>query len=376
MTAGAPEKEGAVVRDRETSTMPSDLRPAIRELSARCGKEWPTMAAAAAAAPSECTRLAERLTADSLVPADTAVVVFGSLARGEWTTGSDLDWTLFVDGQVLSEHAQVARAIAAAFAEDHKAPGPTGVFGGLTFSHDLVHFIGGDNDSNTNTTRRILLLLESKSLTDDAVRARVLRALLARYIGEDLLYHEPSRFLVPRFLLNDYVRYWRTMAVDSAQKRRDRVDKWALRNVKLRLSRKLIFVAGLWACLSCDLDPSAELRESRAKNDRGAVSADMTTFLLRYSMQSPLETLAEVFLKYEAWSAATESFDAYEDFLGILSDDAQRKHLAELRVEDAMTDKVFLQAKTAASAFQGGLSELFFRTKPDLTKAAQNYGVF
>ncbi|HEV2991737.1 MAG TPA: nucleotidyltransferase domain-containing protein [Candidatus Angelobacter sp.] len=31
---------------------------------------------------------------------DTAsLVVFGSLARGEWTTGSDLDWTYLVDGQ-------------------------------------------------------------------------------------------------------------------------------------------------------------------------------------------------------------------------------------------------------------------------------------
>ena len=73
------------------------------------------------------------------------------------------------------------------------------------------------------------------------MRERVLRALLDRYVGEDLLYHEPSKFFVPRFLLNDYVRYWRTMAVDSAQKRRSRT-KWALRELeKLRLSRKLIF---------------------------------------------------------------------------------------------------------------------------------------
>ena len=29
---------------------------------------------------------------------DTSLVVFGSLARGEWTSGSDLDWTYLIDG--------------------------------------------------------------------------------------------------------------------------------------------------------------------------------------------------------------------------------------------------------------------------------------
>jgi predicted nucleotidyltransferase len=30
------------------------------------------------------------------VPENTVVVFFGSLARGEWTSGSDVDWTLLV----------------------------------------------------------------------------------------------------------------------------------------------------------------------------------------------------------------------------------------------------------------------------------------
>ncbi len=100
------------------------------------------------------------------------------------------------------------------------------------------------------------------------------------------------------------------MGVDSAQKRRDRVDKWALRNIKLRLSRKLIFVAGLWACLSCHLHPSAELHESRTKGERDALPGDMMKFLLQFSQQPPLATLADAFGKYEAWEAAKTSFDA------------------------------------------------------------------
>jgi hypothetical protein len=84
------------------------------------------------------------------------------------------------------------------------------------FSHSLVHEIGGLADSHVNTTRRILLLLESKAIGDRTVCDRVIRALLSRYLEEDTHFHPASgsRSFVPRFLLTDVVRYWRTIAVD------------------------------------------------------------------------------------------------------------------------------------------------------------------
>ncbi len=353
-----------------------DLPPSIQALAALCGRQWPTIANAAEAAAEERAKLSAQLSAAGLIPADTSVTVFGSLARGEWTHGSDLDWTLLVDSQVDVRHAEVARQIAEIVAGSGRLPGPTAVFGGLTFSHSVVHFIGGDSDTNTNTTRRILLLLESRDLGEEGVRLRVIKALLARYVGEDLVYHEPRKFYVPRFLLNDYVRYWRTMAVDSANKRRERADGWALRNIKLRLSRKLIFSAGLWACLSCRLHPSDELKASRETNDQLAVCGDMTEFLLGFSRVSPLETLASAFLKYGAREAAAYSFDAYEAFLAILDDPEKREHLKTLKVADARSDGVFDEARRVAGDFQRGLTKLLFETDRDLTNAAQTDGVF
>lgn len=343
------------------------LAPAIERLAQLCGATWPTITRSAIAALKQRSALAADVTQAGLVPVpvDTSIIVFGSLARGEWTRGSDLDWAFLVDGQVDVEHAAIAHQIAEVVAGEGRQPGPTGVFGGLTFGHDLVHFIGGDDDSNTNTTRRILLLLESRSLIDDRVRVRVLRALLSRYVGEDLLYHAPERFLVPRFLLNDYVRYWRTMTVDSAQKRRDRMTKWALRNIKLRLSRKLIFATGLWACLSCRLHPSAELKQAREKNDRPGVATEMASFLLEFSQRTPLENLAEAYSFYGAGEGAKLAFDAYEAFLRLLDEADQRERLEKLRVEQALSDAVFRQAKDIAAQFQSGLTKLRYRPRPD-----------
>jgi predicted nucleotidyltransferase len=42
---------------------------------------------------------------------DRSLVVFGSLARGEWTADSDLDWTYLIDGGANSDHLVIAQNI-------------------------------------------------------------------------------------------------------------------------------------------------------------------------------------------------------------------------------------------------------------------------
>jgi hypothetical protein len=166
------------------------------------------------------------------------------------------------------------------------------------------------------------------------------------------------------------------MCVDSAQKRRDRVEGWALRNIKLRLSRKLIYVAGLWSCLSCHLDPSQELIEARQKSDRDALRDATTGFLFQSCERTPLETLALAFLEYDAIPAARTAFDAYEEFLAILDDDDARERLRALDAAEAHSDDIFRRARKTADDFQDGLSKLLFEGDAGLKKDVQSYGVF
>src|SRR4029077_15085981 len=133
---------------------------------------------------------------------DTSVVVFGSVARQEITSSSDLDWILLIDGQSVPEHKEQEREIARALAGGRFIePGKSGVFGKMVGSHDLVHNIGGEDDLNSNTTRRVLLLLESLPIGNREAYDRVRRQILSRYLKDDRgLTHGRSDIRVPRFL--------------------------------------------------------------------------------------------------------------------------------------------------------------------------------
>ncbi len=350
-------------------------RDDIKDLASGNGVTWAALQRCRQAAEAERSRIRRLVEKD--IPADCSFLVFGSLARDEYTNRSDIDWALLIDGAASPQHLDIAQKIARELG--NKQPGPTQVFGCPIFSHDLVHLIGGQADTNSNTTRRILLLLESRALIQgEDVRGRVLRHLLRRYVGEDRGYHTVHNYdvRIPRFLLNDIVRYWRTMGVDYATKRRERGSAgWAIRNIKLRMSRKLIFAAGLAMCLSCQLRPSQALAGKPFANERDFTDA-LQDFLFEFANRTPLQILTRFAISFGAESAAVKCLEAYDAFLDILSDDAKRERLNELGVEDAFQDDVFLQAREIGTSFQEGLTRLFFESDTDLTVAVQRYGVF
>src|SRR5580658_6262618 len=89
-------------------------------------------------------------------------------------------------GEANSDHLVIVQKIQRLLGQKKnkkkfRPPGPTGTFGNLAFSHDIIHQIGGQNDSNKNTTWRILLLLESKAIGKNTeAYERVIRAVIGR----------------------------------------------------------------------------------------------------------------------------------------------------------------------------------------------------
>lgn len=362
--------------------------PTVNRLAAECGTKWPAFEQAAKTTEAAEERLRKALVAEGngerLTDADTSLVVCGSFARREMTDESDCDWTLLIDGVVNSQHGESARRIKRAVeASGLNSPGSTGTFGNLTFSHDLVHRIGGAADSNENLTRRMLMLLESRPFeifTDDQapqIWDNVLSNILERYFEQDVHFSPDGRCRVPRFLLNDLTRYWRTICVDYAAKHRDQSGaKWALRNAKLRFSRKLIYASGLAFCLSCELTPCSEDFEVFTK--KGA--DDPKPFIdsaKKFAKTPTLEFLAQFVVAFveeaeKRKQIASLIFGSYHEWVKIVGDNSKRSTLSGISHEEAKTNSVFNEVRTSGSEFAKGLRLLFFNREDDSSSPIAN----
>lgn len=220
----------------------------------------------------------------------------------------------------------------------------------------------------------MLLLLESITVDlpeSQQVHDRLVTGILNRYLVEDASFVMANKRndRIPRFLLNDLVRFWRTMAVDYANKFRARDgEKWALRNIKLRMSRKLLFVSGLFMCISW------ALREDQTE-DGDPVIHELVRHLREWTRRPALESLAVMIEKY-APSLAPDVFDAYDSFLEILSSVEKRSVLEQLSPDGAYENEIFLDARQISANFDNKLLELMFDSDVNITRLVKKYGVF
>jgi predicted nucleotidyltransferase len=328
----------------------------------------------------------ERLTAafKDLHMEDTSTVVFGSIARDDVTSGSDIDWTLLIDGLANPRHLDTALEIENALRNlGVKPPGQEGTFGGLAFSHDIIHNIGGEDDTNKNTTQRVLLLLESSPVGLRDAYDRVIRQVLNRYIIEDWgwIY---DKVKVPRFLLNDIVRYWRTIAVDFGYKRKQRQGKgWALRTIKLRMSRKLTYASGLLACFSCYLDPHLqnEIKDTTTRDSNR--THPVVLYLSKLMGQTPIDIFSNTILMYDKtkpeilYKSAKKVIDSYDQFISLIDNEETRNHLEYLEPAKAENDRIYQNAREISCSFQEGLNGVFLEENgTDLFSLTKTYGVF
>jgi hypothetical protein len=322
---------------------------ALERLAQRTGDEFPALLAAR-------ERTAERLAAACaaldgvVVDPGVTVALMGSWGRRELTSGSDEDWLVVHRGQPGDEVRPGVEELARVL---RPPAGAQEIFNRAVAVEELTRF-GLSADDNTNMTQRLLFLLESVPLLGPGAHREAQRAILAAYLEGERRDRRP-----PRFLLNDVIRYWRTIAVDFEGKARQGSRKWALRHAKLRTSRAMLFAGGLLPILAC----------------HHVVADEVLPFLLEAFAEPPTDRVARAFLEHDAADAGGRTLGAYDRFLALIDDPERRGRLEALDRDAAPSDPVFQEARRLGREVQQGLLALLFEREP-LRRLARQYLVF
>jgi predicted nucleotidyltransferase len=171
----------------------------------------------------------------------------GSLGRMEASEESDADLIVVLrDGTPEAVQGEVQAHLYALLERlCIPLPNPEGLFAQPCTIETLCGQVGSFYEDIKTVGKRLLLLLESQPVYEDKeyhnISQRILEKYSAHYTQED-----PTKEWT--FLLNDLIRYFRALCVNYQFTFDTDNPKWALRNIKLRHSR-LIMYGGMLALL-------------------------------------------------------------------------------------------------------------------------------
>lgn len=275
------------------------------------------------------------------------IVTTGSFGRGEASAESDLDLFIFFDSDKsedsLSEEKKSIQSVVDKYIK--KSAGDTGTFGSeavVNFS-EMLQNLGGDKDLNVLLTRRMLFLLEGKWLYGEERFKEYRTDLLNKYIKAG----DPEK-QISRFLLNDIIRYYRTIATDFEFKVTENSKSWGLRNVKLRFSRKLLYFGGVISVAETAFVAQAE------KNELIANILDKTV----------LERVQDIGAKN---AHTPEILNIYQDFLATIECPKNREILESVTKGNRTDSHLFLQMRERSKEFSKVLDNWIKLQYPDDT---------
>jgi hypothetical protein len=274
---------------------------------------------------------------EPIIPKDAVALTCGSYSRREATVGSDLHFYVLVPEVSQPEPEWFKEAKTAITAVVKKPPATGGAFDSLNRIDDLLINFGGDNDTNQTITRRMLYLLEGDYLTNEAKFKKTRLQIIERYVEGTREDHH-----IAQYLLNDIIRYWRTITVDYAFKTQEANKPWAIRNIKLVFSRKLIYASGLF---------SVAMTADRSHDAKVGILEDL------FSM-TPLDRMIHICGE----SRTRELVKSYNMFLARIDDASTREHLEKLSKEDRDGDSIFRELKNEGYRFASELLMAFNKT--------------
>jgi predicted nucleotidyltransferase len=278
---------------------------------------------------------AMREIAKEIIPQDAQVIVGvnGSVARREVTSGSDVDLFFLTTGDDVAATHRVQETFRERLkAEGVKMPAHGGVFEKPLMVRDLLSNIGGDDDTNEFLTRRMLYLLEGEWLYNPESFNTLRGQLVSHYVRDELEDHK-----LCRYLLNDVIRYWRTICVDFEEKTADGGKPRAIRLIKLRFARMMLYFGGVAAIARTGDVPAQQKR----------------ALLLETFAKPPAKRLTDTFGEADM----EQPIAAYATFLNAI-DDTKIRDALERDGHEGLETEEYLELVAVARDFRQGLQNV------------------
>jgi hypothetical protein len=291
------------------------------------------------------------------------IAVSGSFGRLEASSNSDVDCMIVYPGTPPEEAKAFRERVYAVLnsitvrtrgGDECALPlsNPKGVFAGDADGHDLCVKIGSRDEAYDNISRRVLLLLESQALWNDAYFDE-LRSLLTEHYARDVAEDETKHFVL---LINDLIRYFRTICVNYHAVKGDEPDKWPIRNIKLRHSRIVMYTSLLF-CLG-ELSKFTYGQPGRRRSDDGD-PPNKVSLLAKFIKMPPLERFVHLY-EDNGDDNLFRLLSLYNNFLDVLADKGSRDELFNLPYEQRYESTSFAALKANSDSFAAEIMRFLF----------------
>jgi hypothetical protein len=266
------------------------------------------------------------------------IISGGSYARLEASDASDIDFFIVcqdAECQIVleSKFECIKKCIEKIVS---KQPSQDGAFREIEKITEMLMNVGGRQDVNDKITRRILFLIEGTPLYNEEAFNRYKMDLIKKYINNKITVNQLSMFL-----LNDIIRYYRTVCVDFEYKTAEACKPWGTRNIKLIYSRKLLYFSSILVCA----ETAQKEYEDKLK---------VTNSLLS---KTPIERIQDI-----CGAKADKSMKIYDNFLGQLSDIKIRKELDAVSKANSKDSIIYKKMKDAGHKYTEELQKLLHET--------------
>lgn len=254
----------------------------------------------------------------------------GSIGRGDCGRLSDIDLYGIDSGTKPNSHKRRDKKLETylkKYCSQRKFDEPSTPYTKIYYIGEMLEKAGSPKDDNENLfTVRMLLLLESRPIQNESAFRKYLEQIVSLYFREKSTHEN----FMPLFLLNDILRWWRTVCLNYETRRNDITQPWRKKNINLKFSRMLTVYATVLTLITNDQITSREFVE--------------------LCLRPPLERLAIGFAAIndkEMISVFSSLLNTYERFIQI----KETKNIDDFSLNDEIKNEICALAKT----FKDGL---------------------